>query len=69
MAARYFGINRMDREWEVTESASTTGKEVEVVIANVALTGNDAGKISRAVLQDLLKSIENKILKGIWPPA
>jgi hypothetical protein len=62
MAKQYYGINKGDTEFQITEGSSTTSKGLEVVLDLTAGFEKDA--VLRA-----LKMIMNQIMKDNYPPA
>lgn len=62
MASRYYGLQRGENEFDITESSSTTSKKIELV---VDLTGNfDKNDILLA-----LDKFSDYLISHIWPPA
>ena len=57
MAARYYGLSRGEEQSFVAEGSSTTGKELEVVIAVT-------GTVTKADIQRMLKKIAEHILQS-----
>lgn len=62
MASEYYGLNRGQTEFQVTEQASTPSKDVEL---KIDLTKN----LTKAEVILILEMIENHLVKGNWPPA
>jgi hypothetical protein len=63
MAERFYGLDRGDTEFGVTEGSSTTATtDVEV---RVDLASNT----TKSEVLILLDMIKNHIIKGNWPPA
>lgn len=62
MASEYYGLNRGQTEFEVTEQNSSPSKDVEL---KVDLTKN----LTKAEVILILEMIENHLVKGNWPPA
>jgi hypothetical protein len=62
MARRYYGLDRGETEFNVTEQATTPSKAVEV---NFDL----AAGLEKNEILIKLDEIKNHILKGIYPPA
>lgn len=62
MASRFYGLDRGETEFNVTESSSTTSKDVEVVL-------DLAANLEKNELLIKLDEIKNHILKGTYPPA
>lgn len=66
MAERFYGLDRGETEFSVTEGSSTTATtDVEV---RVDLAGF-SGAVAKSEVLQLLDMIKNHILKGNWPPA
>lgn len=58
MATYFFGINNGDNEYAVTQSATTTGKDIEVAI-------NTAANVpSKQELLIALEKLENAIVRS-----
>ena len=60
MTAQYFGINVGDDEYEATSGATSTSKEVEVVIADITKV------TSKQDLLLALEKLENFILRSSY---
>lgn len=62
MAKQYFGLNRGQTEFDITQDSSTVSKDVELVI--------DLSKsLTKSEVLIKLEELENAILKNQWPPA
>ena len=62
MADRFYGLDRGDTEFSVTEQATTPTKDVEVAV-------DLAVDLEKSEVLQLLDMIKNHIIKGNWPPA
>ena len=63
MAQRYYGNDRGDTEFGITEDSSTTAT------TDVELRVDLASNITKSEVLIQLDMIKNHILKGNWPPA
>jgi hypothetical protein len=64
MANRYYGVAvGGSMPTEVTESGSTTSKDVELVV-NLSAAGTDKVQVLKA-----LEAISNYVATDTWPPA
>jgi hypothetical protein len=65
MAARYYGVViGGDQAADVTDSASTTSRAIELVISNTTATGINKLQVIRAI-----QALEDFISTDTWPPA
>lgn len=62
MADRFYGLNRGDTEFSISEGAASPTKDVEVAI-------DLAVNLEKSEVLQLLNMIRNHILKGDFPPA
>jgi hypothetical protein len=62
MVDRYYGLDRGETEFQTSEGAATTNKDVEVVI-------DLAKNLEKSEVLIKLDEIKNHIIKGDWPPA
>lgn len=63
MAQRYYGNDRGDTEFGITEGSSTTATtDVEVRV-------DLAASMTKSEVLQQLDMIKNHIIKGNWPPA
>jgi hypothetical protein len=63
MAQRYFGLDKGETEFSVTEDSSTTATtDVEVRV-------DLAASMSKSEVLQQLDMIKNHIIKSQWPPA
>lgn len=59
--AYYYGLNKGDSEFSAAVAGSTTGKEIEIVVNQTAVTDKQALKVA-------LENLINFILKTNYPP-
>lgn len=59
--AYYYGLNKGDGEFAASVSGSTTGKEIEIVVNQTAVTDKQA-------LKTALENLINVVLKTNYPP-
>lgn len=66
MADHFYGVDKGDTEFDVTDDTSSPTKDVEVVIdlATIGTSGTEKEEVIRA-----LDMIKNHILKNNFPPA
>lgn len=66
MADHFYGVDKGDTEFDVTDDTSSPTKDVEVVIdlATIGTKSTDREKVLLA-----LDMIKNHIMKNQWPPA
>lgn len=62
MADRFYGLDRGDSEFDVSEDSSSPAKGVEVCV-------DLAVSLQKSEVIILLDMIKNHIIKGNWPPA
>lgn len=62
MADRFYGLDRGDTEFDVTEDSSSPTKDVEVAV-------DLAVNLEKSEVLLALDMIKNHIVKGNWPPA
>ena len=62
MADRFYGLDRGDTEFDVTEDSSSPTKDVEVAV-------DLAVNLEKEEVLNKLNEIRNHIIKGDWPPA
>lgn len=62
MADRFYGLDRGDTEFDVSEGSSTPTKDIEVAV-------DLAVSLEKSEVLQLLDMIKNHIVKGDWPPA
>jgi hypothetical protein len=62
MADRFYGLDRGDTEFDVSEDSSSPTKDVEVVV-------DLAVNLEKSEVIQKLEEIKNHIIKGQWPPA
>jgi len=62
MADRFYGLDRGDTEFDVSEGSSSPTKDVEVAV-------DLAVSLEKSEVLQALDMIRNHIVKGDWPPA
>jgi hypothetical protein len=62
MADRFYGLDRGETEFDVSEGAASPSKGVEVAV-------DLAVNLTKSEVLMLLEQIKGHIVKGNWPPA
>lgn len=71
MATRRWGISPGKNEYQVTEAvgAAVVGDVIELTVDLASLAGLGGAPPSRQDVINAISNLQNRILRGPWPPA